>query len=44
MPRSQTLSPGRDPGPWWSVLALDVLMFLLGLLVGLLLAAAICAP
>ena len=40
--RNQTLSPGRD-GPWWATLALDVLMFLLGVLVGLLLVASICA-
>ncbi len=38
----QTLNRGAD-GPWWATLALDTLMFLLGVLVGFLLAASICA-
>ena len=44
MPETRTRQPssrGAD-GPWWASLALDALMFLFGLLVGLLLTAGMC--
>lgn len=42
MLRNLTLNRGRD-GSWLPTLALDVVLFLLGLLVGFLFTAAICA-